>query len=165
MDQLLPSLLSDTTRRLNERLIICPHTYNEASYLFDNAQGSGKGWIDLAYERYNLPILFCEIGCSRMTRDDYLQVIQEQLERSINYNNPAKLIGVCHFQYCDKVWMPNTTEGSFGIVSNTDNVNDVVHYGMKDFTHWDAGNVKNYLNIQVLENNSSFKVLQQAYKK
>jgi len=168
LDQLLPTLLSDTTRDLNKRLIICPHTYNEANYLYDNAQGSGQGWVDLAWNKYNLPILFCEIGCSRMTRDDYLQVIQDQIVTSIAYGNTAsnedKLLGICYFQYCDKVWMSGTTEGSFGAVTNSDQVAAVVHYGEKDFTHWVGVPCdNNSLNIQILNSNPSLEIIKGAY--
>jgi hypothetical protein len=167
LDEILPSLMAYNVRNLSNRLIICPHTYNEASYLYENAQGSGKGWVDLAYERYNLPILFCEIGCSRMTRDDYLTVIEDQIKSSISYqeSHSEKLLGVCHFQYCDKVWMPGTTEGSFGLTSNVIETTAVVHYGPKDFSHNDGMSCENnYLNIQVLKENPSFEVIKNAYK-
>jgi hypothetical protein len=166
-DELLPELLKTKTRDLNQRLILCPHTYNDANYLFDNAQGSGVGWVEHAYDRYNQPILFCEIGCSRLTREDYTTVIKSQIERSIEYNQASegKLLGTCYFQYCDKVWMPNTTEGSFGLVSNTDQVIGVVNYGQKDFSHTNGFSCNNnYLNIQVLTLNPTFDVIKNVYK-
>lgn len=164
LDELLPPLITNTTRDLNKRLMLCPHTYNEASYLYDNAEGSGKGWIELAYDTYNLPILICEIGCSRLTRDDYLDVVQDQLLKSVMYNQTDKLLGICYFQYCDKVWTPNTSEGSFGLVNNTDKTTDIVCYGPKDFCHYDGFPcTNNSLNIQILENNPVINVLQNAY--
>jgi hypothetical protein len=169
LDQLLLTLLPCNVRNLNKRLIICPHTYNEAHYLYNNAQGSGQGWVDLAWNKYNLPMLFCEIGCSRMTRGDYLEVIKDQIETSIAYgnttNNKGKLLGICHFQYCDKVWIPDTTEGAFGIVLNTNQVTDVVHYGPKDFTHWVGFSCNNnFLNIQILDSNPSLDIIKGAYE-
>lgn len=165
LDKLLPTLLIDNTRDLNKRLMLCPHTYNEASYLYDNAENSGKGWIDLAWEQYNLPILICEIGCSRLTRPDYLNVIQQQLVKSIQYNNKNRLLGICYFQYCDKVWVPNTTEGSFGLVGNSDQITDVVRYGPADFTHNDGFPcVNNSLNIQILQSNDALNILREAYE-
>jgi hypothetical protein len=157
--------------------MLCPHTYNQANYLFDNAQiwtlvgweklaENAKGWIDLACDKYNLPILICEIGCSRLTRPDYLNVVQQQLVRSIEYGtkNRNRLLGICYFQYCDKVWAPNTTEGSFGLVANTDKTTDVVRYGAADFTHNDGFPcTNNSLNIQILESNDALKVLGNAY--
>lgn len=167
LEQLLPTLLTDTMRDLNKRLILCPHTYNEANYLYNNAEGSGHGWVDLAWNKYQLPIFFCEIGCSRMVRSDYKKVIENQIEKSIAYakENKDKLLGICYFQYCDKVWMPNTTEGSFGAVTNSDQVTDIVHYGQKDFAHSNGFSCdNNYLNIQVLSSNPSLDVIKNAYK-
>src|ERR1044072_7923973 len=111
LDSILPTLQKITDSELDKRLMICPQTFNEASYLFDNAEGTNRGWIDLAYERYNLPILITEIGISRLDRRDYMDVIGQQLERSILYgeNNPEKLVGVNYFQYCDKVWATGTS--------------------------------------------------------
>lgn len=166
LDQIIPPLIKDTTRDLNTRLIICPHTYNEASYLYQNAQGRGKGWVDLAYERYNIPILFCEIGCSRLTRSDYLDVIKNQLNGSSAYygTHTDRLLGISYFQYCDKVWMPNTTEGSFGIMSNSNQVSDVVKYGERDFTHWvGVACANDSMNIQVLTDNPAKGVIEKAY--
>mgnify|MGYP006358313155 CR=1 FL=1 len=160
-------MLSDLTRNLNKRLVICPHTYNEADYLFNNAQDSGQGWVDLAYDKYQLPILFCEIGSGQMVRSDYIQVIKNQIEKSIEYSNDneAKLLGICYFQYCDKVWVPDTTEGSFGMVFNTNEVTDIVHFGPKDFSHYDGFSCdNNFLNIQVLSPKPSFDIIKNAYK-
>lgn len=166
LDKIIPPLIKVTVRDLSERLIICPHTYNEASYLYKNAQGSGRGWVDLAYHRYSLPILFCEIGCSRRSRPDYLDVIQHQLEGSIEYYqaHSNELLGISYFQYCDKVWIPNTTEGSFGIVSNTDKVTDIVKYGERDFHHWvGVMCANNSLNIQVLKEEPARAVVEASY--
>jgi hypothetical protein len=158
-DELLPELDS----KITNRLILCPHTYNEASYLFDDAEGSGKGWFEVAYDKYKLPILICEIGCSRMIRTDYLQVIEDQITRSLAYDH-NNLLGICYFQYCDKVWMSGTTEGSFGAVTNSDQVTAVVHYGPKDFTHWVGVPCdNNSLNIQILANNPSLDIIKGAY--
>lgn len=166
LDEIIPPLLKESLRSLNQRLIICPHTYNEASYLYKDAQGSGRGWVDLVYDRYNLPILFCEIGCSRLTRTDYLEVITAQLIESAQYysNNSEKLLGISYFQYCDKVWTPDTTEGSFGIVANTEEVTDVVHYGEKDFTHWvGVACINDSLNIQILKEQPANKIVKEVY--
>lgn len=165
-DNLLSELGTLTIRDLNKRLILCPHTYNEASYLFKSAEGRNKGWVDIAYDKYQLPILFCEIGCSRLVRSDYIQVIADQLEQSMIYqkDNKDKLLGTCFFQYCDKVWATGTTEGSYGVCSNTKDLHYVVKYGVKDFTHKDGNECKNQsLNVPVLFKNAVFNTIKLIY--
>lgn len=150
----------------NERIILCPNTYNEASYLFDNAEGNGKGWVDIAHYTYERPILFTEIGCSRLVREDYNNVIAAQLERSYEYQkeNPQKLLGTCFFQFCDKVWMPDTTEGSFGVFTNTKNSDNIIRYGLKDFSHTDGNNCeKQFLRVSVLSTNPVFNTIKLIY--
>jgi len=168
LDKILPSLINEPKRNLKERLIICPHTYNDASYLYKNAQGSREGWVELCWNRYKLPILFCEMGYSRLMEDNYLDIIKNQIEASISYaqtqNNLGKLLGVCYFQYCDKVWMPDTTEGSFGAVYNTASIKDVVNYGPHDFTH-SVGIpcTHDFLNIQELQAHPVLETLRNLY--
>jgi hypothetical protein len=165
-DNLLNQLKDVGTGDLHNRLMLCPQSYNEASYLFDNAENTSKGWVDIAYDKYNLPILFTEIGCSRLVRSDYNDVIAAQLERSYIYqkDNSDKLLGVCFFQFCDKVWMKDTTEGSFGVFSNTDEVNNIIRYGLKDFTHTDGNNCNNQsLNVQVLKTNRVYNTIRLIY--
>lgn len=155
-DLIIPSLTD-----IKDRLILSPNTFNDADYLFDP-----KGWTDKAYDRYNLPILFTEIGCSRSTRSDYNDVIVKQLEVSSLYaqNKPGRVLGVCYFQYCDKVWIPGTSEGSFGITRNMDETSAVVRYGERDFTHTDGNNCKDQsLNISVLKNNAAFNTVKVIY--
>lgn len=157
--------LNDTSLWDN-RIILCPNTYNEASYLFDNAEGNGKGWVDIAHYTYERPILFTEIGCSRLVREDYNNVIAKQLERSYEYQkeNPQKLLGTCFFQFCDKVWMPNTTEGSFGVFTNTKNSDNIIRYGLKDFSHTDGNNCeKQFLRVSVLSTNPVFNTIKLIY--
>lgn len=165
LDDIIPKLIRNTTRDLHKRLILCPHTYNEASYLYKDAELSKRGWVDIAYDRYHVPILICEIGCDRMSRPDYLDVIENQITQSIDYHedSPDKLLGLCYFQYCDKAWMKRTSEGSFGMVSNTKNVTDVVEYNQIDFDHWIGVNCNNKLNIQELKKNPVHKVIERLY--
>jgi hypothetical protein len=166
-DNLLNELKGIETSDLHKRLMLCPQSYNEASYLFENAEGKGKGWVDIAYEKYNLPILFTEIGCSRLERGDYNNVIAAQLERSYDYQkeNPQKLLGTCFFQFCDKVWMEGTTEGSFGVFTNTKDVDNLIRYGAKDFTHTDGNDcTKQSLKVQVLFANPVYNTIKLIYK-
>jgi hypothetical protein len=151
---------------LNDRLILCPQTYSDEEYLFNNAEGSGKGWVDLAYERYNLRMLFTEIGCSRLARDDYLEVIEGQLDKSLIYaaRNPEKLLGTCYFQFCDKVWAYGTVEGAYGVFANGERAISTVRYGSKDFPHKDGMSCENEsLNIQVLKSNPVLAVIKKIY--
>lgn len=167
-DRLLPGM-----RELfgNKRVMLCPQTYNTGDYLYKDA-GSGKGWVELTYDRYQFPVLFCEIGQSRGDTPSYLQMIEGQLSQSMSYakNNPGKLLGLCFFQYCDKVWVTNKSEGEFGVVANTEATltpnpnNGVVHYGDGDFTHWDVTNIGS-LPIQVLtKNQATFDIVSKYYK-
>jgi hypothetical protein len=161
LDKILPPLKEDNTNNLSARLMICPHTYNEADYLYKDAQGSGKGWVELCYDQYNIQILFCEMGCSRLTRNDYLDVISDQLTESIDYDKET-LLGTCYFQYCDKSWMSNTTEGSFGLVKNTEQYTDIIKYGNRDFNHC-TPSVQNELEVQILEDNDTFEAVKEIY--
>ena len=159
-------LLDRLGGNLNERLILCPNPYTDAFYLFENAQEKGKGWVDITYDRYKLPILFTEIGCSRLTRPDYNDVIAAQLERSHIYHkeNPEKLLGTCFFQFCDKAWKADSTEGSYGIFSNTKLDNNIIRYGAKDFTHTDGNNcTKEFLRVSVLSSNPVFNTIKLIY--
>jgi Glucanosyltransferase len=106
--QLIPQISA-----MNSRLFLAPQTYNPATDLFHNYQGTGRGYVDLTYDQFKLPLWFTEIGLDR-TKPDHVNVVTAQLEGSINYSkqNPSKLIGCCMFQYADKVWAQGTTEGS-----------------------------------------------------
>jgi hypothetical protein len=132
---LLPSLDA-----YKSRLFLAPQTYNEASYLFENAEGRGKGWVDQTYDKYKLPILFTEIGFNRITRpNDYEMIVKDQLSGCINYNrqNPEKLIGACFFSYADKVWMQGHSEGSFGAYTHAGPGPCTITYTDSDFSHRD----------------------------
>lgn len=167
-DNLLAELKDVTINDLNQRLILCPHTYNEASYLFEDAEGSHRGWVDLAYDKYKLPILFCEIGCSRLERSDNIQVVADQLEKSTIYSkidkNKGKLLGTCFFQFCDKVWMRGTTEGSFGALYNSKAIHYIVKYDAKDFSHTDGNNCEDQsLRVSALDINPVYNTIKLIY--
>lgn len=166
LDKLIPVLKKVTTQSLAKRLFICPNTYNTADYLYKDAQGLGEGWVDLAYNRYKLPMLFGEMGCGRMTSPEYLSVLQEQLEESLLFfpRNLKKLLGTCYFQYCDKVYKEGTTEGSFGLMNNTDKVSTVVRYGKRDFPDLGISCEGDKLNVQVLQAQPAYEVVKKIYK-
>lgn len=161
---LLEGLSRTTTRDLQNRLFLAANTFNNAVYLFDNAEGSGKGYVQLTYEMFHKPLLFTEIGNSRsicghtdpithqcdlwVPNPNYLEVVDGQLNRSIAYGmqHPEQLLGICHFQFSDKVWLCPTgdppgeycpSEGTFGVFSHTNRVREIVNYVPEDFKHFE----------------------------
>jgi hypothetical protein len=50
-EQLLPQISA-----MNSRLFLAPQTYNPAADLFHNYRGTGKGYVDLTYDQFKLPI-------------------------------------------------------------------------------------------------------------
>ncbi|MEP0265345.1 hypothetical protein [Dokdonia sp.] len=140
-DPLFAALDKVTAKNLNKRLFLAPQTYNNEDYLFTNAEGSGKGYVDLAYDAYKKPILFTEIGYGR-NNSGYEAFVDGQLSGSIAYHtqNPSKLIGLCYFQFADKVWLSKgDSEAMFGAYSHAGGTECTIDYGDKDFTHWDNG--------------------------
>ena len=156
---LLRGLEGTTTRDLQNRLFLAPQPQNDATYLFDNAEGSGMGYVEQTYRQFQKPLLFTELGQSRticvpdppnpcilQPNPNVLNIVEGQLTRSIAYGaqHPEQLKGICHFQFDDKVWLCPTggicqTEGSFGVFSHTNNVLFTVNYVPADFTHFDTG--------------------------
>jgi hypothetical protein len=142
---LLEGLESTTTRDLQNRLFLAPQPQNDATYLFENAEGSGEGYVQQTYAEFKKPLLFTEIGHNRRA-PNYLAVVDGQLKHSIAYGtrHPEHLLGICHFQFDDKVWLCPTggtcpSEGSFGVFSHTNTVLFTVNYVSEDFTHFDNG--------------------------
>jgi hypothetical protein len=154
---LLDRLQRTTIRDLQNRLFLAPQPQNDATYLFDNAESSGKGYVELTYNRFHKPLLFTEIGQSRticpppepcilQPNPNVLNIVDGQLTRSIAYGaqHPEQLKGICYFQFDDKVWLCPTggicpTEGSFGAFSHTNNMLFTVNYVPQDFTIFDSG--------------------------
>jgi hypothetical protein len=141
---LLQGLSSDNTRNLQSRLFLAPNTFNIASYLFHDAESSGKGYVQLTYDQFHKPLLFTEIGQDR-TKRDYIDVVEGQLRESIDYGaaHPEQLLGICHFQFADKVWKCPTnecrdSEGAFGTHSHTQEFLETLNYVEEDFTHFDC---------------------------
>ncbi len=139
-DALLPGLTS-----IKNRLFLAPQTYNDATYLFTDANGSGKGYVPLTYDKYKLPLLFTEIGQDR-NKTDYTTTITGQLTGSIRYaaENPGRLLGTAFFQFADKGWVCPAggscpTEGSFGAFSHSGTQLVSVPYTGADFIpyHYD----------------------------
>jgi hypothetical protein len=124
---------------LGQRLFLAPQTYNTAEYLFQNAEGSGQGYVDLTWNRYQKPLCFTEIGLGR-DKPNHVSVVHDQLRASLQYDtlHPGRIFGACFFQFADKVWMQGTPEGMFGAYSHTNNVFATIQYSAGDFTHWDV---------------------------
>ena len=156
--QLLPQI-----KALNSRLFLAPQTYNPAADLFHNYRGTNKGYVDLTYDQFKLPIWFTEIGLDR-TKPDHVNVVTGQLEGCINYSkqNPSKLIGCCMFSYADKVWTQGTSEGSFGTYTHARPGTVTVSYTAKDFTHWDVPNLGT-LNLDHIAETDLYAVVKQCY--
>jgi hypothetical protein len=92
--------------------------------------------------------------------------VADQLEKSHTYgkDNKHKLLGTCFFQFCDKVWMLNTTEGSFGALYNTKATHYFVKYGAKDFSHTDGNNCKDQsLRVSALDINPVYNTVKLIY--
>jgi hypothetical protein len=129
---------------LRSRLFLAIQPQNPASDLFVHFTGSDHGYVDATYTQFGLPLLFTELGKDR-THSDYLEVVNGQLEGSIAYGaaHPDQLLGICYFQFADKVWKCptrscNDSEGSFGAFSHTNRVLETVRYVPGDFTHFDV---------------------------
>lgn len=131
---------------MKDRLFLATQPQNPANDLFVNFNGDGMGYVLATYNHFRLPLLFTEIGKDR-TKPDYLNVVDGQLSGSIAYGaaHPEQLLGICHFQFADKVWKCPTnscrdSEGSFGTHSHTNQVLCTVNYVAADFTHWEGSN-------------------------
>ncbi|OGP72398.1 MAG: hypothetical protein A2Y80_07285 [Deltaproteobacteria bacterium RBG_13_58_19] len=153
-------LIDSKSQWFVDRLFLAPQTYNGADYLFKNAEGSGKGYVELTYQQFKKPILFTEIGQDR-TKDGYLETVKGQLTgcRTYSQKNPGQLLGTCYFEFADKVWMQGTSEGSFGACSHTDTILCTVTYGGKDFTHWEVDCTGDTLSPDALTQNPVYDVL------
>jgi hypothetical protein len=158
--QLLPQI-----KALNSRLFLAPQTYNPAADLFHNYRGTNKGYVDLTYDQFKLPLWFTEIGLDR-TKPNHVNIVTGQLEGCINYSkqNPSKLIGCCMFSYVDKVWAQGTTEGSFGTWMHARQGSVTVTYTAKDFTHRDNNVPLGTLNRDILEQTDLYAAVTRAYK-
>lgn len=152
-------------------LMLCPNTYNDANYLFKNAEGSGVGWVQQTYEKYRLPILFTEIGFTRTGNATSELIIREQLQAVLDYqSDPAhadQLLGAAHFQFSNKVWKqtPNDTdsEGSFGMFRHGD-VQFSIQTQNSDYTFWD-GVQPGILHVNELVPTTTHRAVQAAYQR
>ena len=165
-EDLLPDLQSVTTRNLKDRLILCPQTYNSGDYLTKNAESSGKGYYDVTWEKFSIPMLVTEIGYSRINSDAD-KFVNGQLSASITYGtaNPDKLLGVCFFQFADKVWLHGSSEGMFGAFEHSTDILCTITYTNADFTHWDNGSCDGQqLKVDVLTKSSLYDTVTQNYK-
>ncbi len=165
-NELLPLIRA----QVGERLFLAPQTYNDAKYLFRNADGhqdaDGHGWTQLTYKEYGLPIWFTEIGQDR-TKADFEQIVGEQLHRAMEYARmkPGELIGACFFSFADKSWKqenPPVSEGSFGAYTHTSQNHCVIEFDGADFTHWEAPALGS-LAIDVLKSTPLHDVVSRVY--
>lgn len=171
-------LLNDPrTANYKDRLMLCPNTYNEKDYLFSNAEGTGKGWVPLTYEKFGAPILFTEIGLSRQQGARAQQVVKDQLQGVLKYqiDNPNQLLGAIHFQFDNKVWKQTAddsdSEGAFGafrhgVTLQTILTNEKNYNFFPDASALDPDGKPNYgaLAIDRLEPTTTYEAVVQAYK-
>jgi hypothetical protein len=158
----------------SKRLFLAPQTYNSGEYLFRYVAVNKPAYVDLAWEKYSVPILFTEIGYSRMEatnkrrpESEYKKFVREQLTGSLQYatNHPDRLIGACFFQYTDKAWLRSDvdTEGSFGAYKHGAKKTCTINYGAKDFTHTE-GKEDFSLDIDLLEPSPLYEAVTSVYK-
>ena len=143
------------------------------------------GYVQLTYNQFHKPLLFTELGNPRSRFDseskrwvpnpNYLEVVDGQLNRSIAYGmqHPEQLLGICHFQFDDKVWLCPTgdppgrncpSEGAFGVFSHTNTVLFTVNYVPEDFTIFDSGPCDHeQLKPDDLTRNRTYERVVQAY--
>ena len=168
--------LSDRThlQHLKNRLFLAPQPQNPGSYLFRDAEGTGRGYVPQTYEKFGVPLLFTELGHNRQEAD-YQAVVRGQLEDSIAYGaaHPEQFLGICHFQFADKVWkcpsfQCRDSEGSFGTHSHTNTVLVTVDYVPEDFTHVDEPHFNcdnQQLKPDMLVENPTYAIVKEIYTK
>ncbi|MFT0544824.1 hypothetical protein ACMHYO_00520 [Allopusillimonas ginsengisoli] len=165
-------LLTDSrTAQYKDRLMLCPNTYNSKDYLFNNAESTGQGWVQLTYKQFGVPILFTEIGLSRAQSGYTPNFVRDQLQGVLAYQkaNPEQLLGAMHFQFDDKVWKqtPNDTdtEGAFGmyhhgaVVKQIQTVKDDFNFYIDE-----AKGVYGILTIDKLDSTRTYAPVVEAYK-
>lgn len=161
-----------------DQLMLNPNTYNPGPYLF--APG---GWMDRTFDRYGIPVLFTELGRSRVElgRDAHEAqnlLVQGQLEQGLAYQqaHPDRLLGLIHFMFDNKIWMqtavPETdSEGAFGTFRHAAPVLNIQTV-QADYFFFPGGDPKNYeklrnnfgtLTIDKLEPTSTCEVVVKAY--
>ena len=164
-------LLTDArTAQYKDRLMLCPNTYNDRTYLFVNAEGTKKGWVPLTYEKFGVPILFTEIGLSRAESYYTPTYVQDQLRGVIEYqkDHQEQILGAIHFQFDDKVWKQTDddtdTEGAFGAFHHGP-VLKQIQTVTEDFD-FDVSETKGYgiLAIDRLDPTSTYTQVVEAYK-
>ena len=160
-DSLVPALKPT----MKPRLFLAPQTYNPYKDLFVNFAGRGRGWVDLTYDRYQLPIWFTEIGQNRIV-PDHVAIVKAQLKGCLDYSraNPSKLIGACFFSYADKVWVKSgQSEASFGAHSHARKGSCTITYTAKDFAYWDVPDIGE-LNVDVLSPTDLYDAVKSVYQ-
>jgi hypothetical protein len=161
-------------QHLKNRLFLAPQPQNPGSYLFRDAEGTGRGYVPQTYEKFGVPLLFTELGHNRQEAD-YQAVVRGQLEDSIAYGaaHPEQFLGICHFQFADKVWkcpsfQCRDSEGSFGTHSHTNTVLVTVDYVPEDFTHVDEPHFNcdnQQLKPDMLVQNPTYAIVKEIYTK
>lgn len=153
------------------QLMLCANTYNGQDYLFDNAEGTGTGWVPATYQQFGLPILFTEIGLSRLepVYKSNPTFVQDQLSGTMAWqkSNPGQLLGACHFMFSDKSWLNATTqaEGAFGAFSHHTPVDSLqcIHADFNFYPGTSAGDNYGVLDIDVLKQTTTYQQVVNGY--
>lgn len=166
-------LLTDPrTAPYKDRLMLCPNTYNSRQYLFANAEGTGKGWVELTYQKFGVPILFTEIGYSRAKPDYTPDYVKNQLQGALEYQKsyPNQLLGAMHFQFDNKVWKQtlndSDSEGAFGTFSHGKVLKQIqtVAEDYDFYVNEVPGGVRGVLTIDQLDKTNTYNPVVEAYK-
>lgn len=163
-------LLTDPrTASYRDRLMLCPNTYNSKSYLFTDAESTGQGWVQLTWQQFGVPILFTEIGYSRVKGDYTPNYIRDQLSGVLTYQmaHPEQVLGACHFQVSDKVWKQggSDTEGAFGSFTHGPILKQIQTV-QQDFNYWPGDPAVDYgiLTIDKLVPTATYDPVVEAYR-
>lgn len=148
------------------QLMLNPNTYNDRAFLF--GQNGQDGWVQKTYAEFKMPILFTEIGLSRVDSNAAI-VVKDQLEGVLGYQkaHPEQLLGAIHFMFDNKVWKqtpyPETdSEGAFGtfrhgaVVKNMKPIPD-------DFEGVEGGLPPGDFNIDKLERTPTYDAVTGVY--
>lgn len=159
------------TAPYKDRLMLCPNTYNDKAYLFDNAEGTGEGWVPLTYKQFGVPILFTEIGRSRAQSGFTPKFVQDQLQGVLEYQlaHPEQILGAMHFQFDDKVWKQtpddSDTEGAFGMFHHGAVLKEIQTVEQDyDFYVPEANGNRGILTIDKLDATTIYAPVVEAYK-
>lgn len=149
------------------QLMLNPNTYNDRNFLF--GQNGQDGWVQATYAKFQVPILFTEIGKSRVPDGDAASsaVVKGQLQGTLDYQraHPGQVLGAIHFMFDNKIWKqtsPETdSEGAFGSFRHGATVKTMTTVNA-DYDFWAADNKGDFA-IDKLEPTATFDAVTSIY--